>query len=95
MTYCYYVFEHNSDINSYIFNAEMVRLSKCGTQFLNDARVTKACLEAAIKRTLVEMTGAGLIAEKNVNSEGKSEAFFVMKRDLLRGIERAFEEKII
>lgn len=44
MTYCYYVFEHNTDINSYIFNAEMIRLSKCGTQFINDARVTKACL---------------------------------------------------
>jgi hypothetical protein len=59
MTYCYYVFEHNPDINSYLFNPEMIRSSKSGSQFLNDARVTKQCLEMAIQKTLVEMVGAG------------------------------------
>jgi ERCC4-related helicase len=72
MTYCYYVFEHNTDINSYIFNAEMIRLSKCGTQFLNEARVIKASLEAALKRTLAEMAAVGLLGEKNMASESKN-----------------------
>jgi hypothetical protein len=45
MTYCYYVFEQNTDIQSYIFNPEMIRSSKDGSQFLNDSRVTKACLD--------------------------------------------------
>lgn len=73
----------------------MIRLSKCGTQFLNEARVIKASLEAALKRTLAEMAAVGLLGEKNMTSESKNEIFFVMKRELIRGIERAFEEKII
>lgn len=94
MIYCYYVFEHNTDIESYIFNAEMIRCSKDGGQFLTDSRVTKACLDAAIQRTLVEMVGVGFLMERKMAEEG-GKPFFVMKRDLLRGIEKTFEEKIV
>lgn len=50
----------------------MIRLSKCGTQFLNEARVIKASLEAALKRTLAEMAAVGLLGEKNMASESKN-----------------------
>ena len=92
-TYCYYVFEHNPDIQSYVFNAEMIRASRDGAQFLNDARVTKPCLQEAINKVLEELVGLGLLSAKSVAEE--REAFFVVKKDLLRGIEKAFEERIL
>jgi hypothetical protein len=45
MIYCYYVFEHNPDIQSYIFNPEMIRCSKHGREFMENFGITKDCLE--------------------------------------------------
>ncbi len=73
----------------------MIRCSKDGGQFLADSRVTKACLDAAIQRTLFEMVSVGFLSEKKKTEEESKHSFFVMKRDLLRGIEKTFEEKII
>ena len=71
MIYCYYVFEHNTDIQSYIFNSEMIRCSKDGSQFLNSVKVSKQCMDAAIRRTLTEMCNYGFLTEKIMSQESK------------------------
>lgn len=64
----------------------MIRSSKDGNQFLNDARVSKSCLDTAIKKTLMDISSAGFLTEKHIMQNNKKETFFVMKRDLLSGI---------
>jgi hypothetical protein len=93
MIFCYYVFEHNTDIQSYIFNPEMIVCSKAGRHFMTEFGVAKGSLEAALARTLQELANAGYLAEKD-SSEGSKQPFFVIKRELLRGLEKDFEEKI-
>jgi hypothetical protein len=72
----------------------MIRSSRDGNQFLTEFRVTKNCLEAAITKTMYEMVQLGFLSQKTVAEENNKSVFFVVKKELFRGMERAFEEKI-
>jgi hypothetical protein len=90
LVYCYYIFELNSDISTYIFNPEMVRCSKNGKEFMQNNTLPKLVLETALKKVLEEFAAAALLTLKQ--QEGKD--FYVIKRELLGAIEKTFEEKI-
>lgn len=86
--YCYYVFEHNPDIQSYIFNSEMIRASKVGGQVLEDMQISKSSFEVAMTKILQNLMKLGLVAPKSMHEE--KQPFFVIKKDLFRGIEKTF-----
>jgi hypothetical protein len=90
MNYCYFIFENNPDLQSYIINAAVIRCSGYGREFMETFGTTRDCLEEALTRTIANLSSIGLFSEKTE----KGEVLYTVKRDLFRGIEKSLEEKI-
>lgn len=58
--------------------------------------ITRDCLEEVLMRALMELCNIGLVASKVMAEHNRhEEQFFLIKRDLFRGIEKTLEERII
>lgn len=91
MNYCYYIFENNPDLQTYIINAEVIRCSTYGREFMENFGTTRDCLEHALARTIGTLSAAGLLLER---AGERGESMYLVKRDLFRGIEKSLEERI-